>query len=241
MLCILLWHLLGVLVTINLQAKCNDCGEFSIFFLHLTNVCLITLIVINLWHIGCTWEQRHRRIYSHATEISKAFWSMGWLQHDWFWRHSIPGSSHMLYLQVTFSCNRLITMFQSLSLLHVKPICVSQIRPRKQQRSSERLFPMVDVWLRTWTILDILGTISYERTRSTCTALSRALHSWYLSFFSRKLSSSTESMHFIYQPNAEHFTGITVILGLVRKELRDLWNYGTQEPSVSDVNPSPGA
>ncbi|KAF2616451.1 hypothetical protein F2Q68_00038371 [Brassica cretica] len=35
--------------------------------------------------------------------------------------------------------------------------------------------------------------------------------------------------------------GITVILGLVRKELRDLWNYGTQEPSVSDVNPSPGA
>ncbi|AAF29388.1 Contains similarity to a vacuolar sorting receptor homolog from Arabidopsis thaliana gb/U79959 [Arabidopsis thaliana] len=35
--------------------------------------------------------------------------------------------------------------------------------------------------------------------------------------------------------------GITVILGLVRKELRDLWNYGTQQPSAADVNPSPEA
>ncbi|KFK42916.1 hypothetical protein AALP_AA1G054900 [Arabis alpina] len=33
--------------------------------------------------------------------------------------------------------------------------------------------------------------------------------------------------------------GITVILGLVRRELRDLWNYGTQQPSASDVNPTP--
>ena len=49
------------------------------------------------------------------------------------------------------------------------------------------------------------------------------------------------TMHLINQLNAEHFAGITVILGLVRKELRDLWNYGTQEPSASDVNPSPGA
>ncbi|VVA90125.1 unnamed protein product [Arabis nemorensis] len=35
--------------------------------------------------------------------------------------------------------------------------------------------------------------------------------------------------------------GITVILGLVRRELRDLWNYGTQQPSASDVNPTPEA
>ncbi|CAH2038812.1 unnamed protein product [Thlaspi arvense] len=33
--------------------------------------------------------------------------------------------------------------------------------------------------------------------------------------------------------------GITVVLGLVRRELRDLWNYGTQQPSAAHVNPSP--
>ncbi|CAN8295414.1 unnamed protein product [Cochlearia groenlandica] len=35
--------------------------------------------------------------------------------------------------------------------------------------------------------------------------------------------------------------GITVILGLVRGEIKDLWNYGTQQPSASDVNPTPQA
>jgi len=39
----------------------------------------------------------------------------------------------------------------------------------------------------------------------------------------------------------ERLAGITVILGLVRKELRDLWNYGTQQPSAAEVNPSPEA
>lgn len=96
---------------------------------------------------------------------------------------------------------------------------------------------MVDVWLRTWTILNILGTISYERTWSTCTALSRALHSRYLS----RIILNESTMHFSNQLNAEHFAGMTVILGLVRKELRDLWNYGTEQPSASNVNPSPNA
>ncbi|CAA7026484.1 unnamed protein product [Microthlaspi erraticum] len=35
--------------------------------------------------------------------------------------------------------------------------------------------------------------------------------------------------------------GITVILGLVRGEVKDLWNYGTPHPSPSDVNPTPPA
>lgn len=101
-LCICVWHLLGIRVTTNLQAKCNDCGEFPMFYF-IYQVWYLQSYVFSLYDVGCTWEQRHGRINSNALEIPTAFWSMGWLQHDRLWRHSIPRPSRLLHFQVTIN------------------------------------------------------------------------------------------------------------------------------------------
>lgn len=118
-LCICVWHLLGIRVTTNLQAKCNDCGEFPIFSFIYQVWYLQSYIFCLVWHrlhVGaktqenqfqCSWDSHGFLIHGVVTTWSalETFYSQAFSFASFSGNHQRLPSSAPICLLTSFFCN----------------------------------------------------------------------------------------------------------------------------------------